>query len=79
MLCKHVTLSLILFVHYCEQVLMWHMSEICLPFSCLLVTSSFASTIVFNHFFTWMALGDVDLHFLLMFVRKASAIEEETI
>jgi hypothetical protein len=57
---------------------MWHMSEICSPFSCLLVMSSFASTIVFTHFFTWIALGDVDLCFLLMFVRKASAIEEET-
>jgi len=26
--------------------------------------------IVFHQFFTWIALGDVDLHFLLMFVRK---------
>jgi hypothetical protein len=80
MLYKHTALSLILFVCYCEQVLMWHMSEICSPFSCLLGMSSFASVpIVFRHFFTWIALGDVDLCFLLMFVRKANAIEEETI
>jgi hypothetical protein len=34
--------------------------------------------IVFHRFVTWIALGDVDLHFLFMLVRKASAVEEET-
>jgi len=28
-------------------------------------------------FLTWLALGDVDLRFLLMFVRKSIAVEEE--
>jgi len=81
MFSKHIALSSVLFVrYYCEQVLMWHMSEICSPFSCLLVMSSFASvSIVCRHFFTWIALGDVDLRFLLRFVRKANAIEGETI
>jgi hypothetical protein len=36
------------------------------------------TTVVFQQFFTWIALGDVDLHFSLMFVRKASATEEQT-
>jgi len=36
------------------------------------------TTIVFHQFFTWIALGDVDLHFSLTFVRKASATEEHT-
>jgi hypothetical protein len=32
----------------------------------------------FHKFFTWIALGDVDLHFSLMLLRKASAVEGET-
>jgi len=31
----------------------------------------------FNNF-TWIALGDVDLRFSLVLLRKASAVEEET-
>jgi len=34
--------------------------------------------IVFHCFFTWIALGDVDLCFSLMLVRKANAVQEET-
>jgi hypothetical protein len=29
-------------------------------------------------FFTWTALGNAELRFLLIFVRKANAVEEET-
>jgi hypothetical protein len=42
-----------------------------------LFTYNFSSiTIVFHRFFTWIALGDVDLRFSLM-VRIANAVEEE--
>jgi hypothetical protein len=34
--------------------------------------------IVFCRFFTWIALGDADLRFSLLLVRKASAAEEQT-
>jgi len=34
--------------------------------------------IVFHQFFTWIALGDVDLYFSLMLVMEANAVEEET-
>jgi hypothetical protein len=34
--------------------------------------------IVFHQFFTWIALGDADLHFSLILVRKANAVDEET-
>jgi len=33
--------------------------------------------IVFHQFFTWIALGDVDLSFSLMLVRKANVLEEK--
>jgi hypothetical protein len=32
----------------------------------------------FADFFTWVALGDVDVCFSLMLVTKADAVEEET-
>jgi hypothetical protein len=32
----------------------------------------------FRRLFTWIALGDADLRFLLILVRKANAVEEET-
>jgi hypothetical protein len=55
------------------------MSTICPSFSGWLITSNFSSVlIVFHQFFTWIALGDADLHFLLMVVRKANAVTEET-
>jgi hypothetical protein len=34
--------------------------------------------IVFRPFFIWIALGDADLRFSLMLVRKANAVGEET-
>jgi hypothetical protein len=33
---------------------------------------------VIQQFYTWIALGYVELRFLLMSVRKANAVEEET-
>jgi hypothetical protein len=33
---------------------------------------------VFCQFFSFIALGDVELRFSLMLVRKANAVEEET-
>ena len=56
----------------------WHMSTICSPFSSQLIMSNFSSIlIVFGQFFTWIALGDVDLHFSLILVTKAKAVEGE--
>jgi hypothetical protein len=55
------------------------MSTICSPFSSQLITSNFSSMpIVFRQFSIWIALGDVELCFSLMLVRKANAVEEET-
>jgi hypothetical protein len=55
------------------------MSIIRSPFPGWLSTYNFSSKlIVFCLFFTWIALGDVDLHFSLVSVRKTSAVEEET-
>jgi hypothetical protein len=55
------------------------MSTICSPFSSQLIMSNLSSTPnVFCRFFTWIAIGYVDLHFSLMLVRKANAVEEET-
>jgi hypothetical protein len=34
--------------------------------------------IVTHQFFTWIALGDVDLCLSLLLLRKTSAVEEET-
>ena len=49
------------------------------PFSSRLITSNFSSLlIVFRQFFTWTVLGDVDLHFSLLLVRKANAAEGGT-
>jgi len=45
--------------------------------SCWLITSNLSAVlIVFHQFFTWFALGDVC--FLLVIVRKAITVEEET-
>ena len=58
---------------------LWRMSTIHSPFSSQLITCNFSSIlIVFHQFFTWIALGDADLRFSLILVRKASAVEEET-
>jgi hypothetical protein len=47
-------------------------------FSSWLIMSHFSSMpIVFHQFFTWIALGDVDLRFSLKLVRKASPVKGE--
>jgi len=54
------------------------MSTIRSPFSTQLITSNFSSKIVFLLFFTWIALGDVDLLLSLILVTKSNAFEEAT-
>jgi len=54
------------------------MSTIHSPFSSQLIMSNPSSIlIVFRQFFTSIALGDVDLSFSLMLVRKANVLEEK--
>jgi hypothetical protein len=49
------------------------------PFSSRIITHNFSSIpIVFRRFFTWIALGDEDLRFSLILVRKANAVEQQT-
>ena len=56
-----------------------HLLTIRSPFSSWLITSNFSSKqTVFHRFFTWLALGDADLCFLLILVMKANAVEGET-
>ena len=58
---------------------LWHISPIRSPFSSRLITCNFSSVpIVFRRFFTWIALGDADLRFPLILVRKVNGVEEET-
>jgi hypothetical protein len=54
-----------------------HMSTIRSPFSAYYVYFLF-NTHCFRRFFTWIALGDVDICFCLILLRKAIAVEEET-
>jgi hypothetical protein len=55
------------------------MSTICSSFSGQLITPNFSPVLIVKHqLFTWTALGDADLHFSLMLVRKANAVGEET-
>jgi len=55
------------------------MSTILSPFSSQLISSNFSSIpIVFHQFFTWIALGDVDLHFSLILATKANIAEGGT-
>jgi hypothetical protein len=43
------------------------------------IAPNFSSVpIVFHQFFTCIELGDVYVHFSLVLLRKASAVEEET-
>jgi hypothetical protein len=56
-----------------------HVSTIHSFFSSQLITSNFSSIlIIFCQFFTWIVLGNVDIHFSLILVTKASADERET-
>jgi len=41
----------------------------------LIMSNSSSVPTVFCQFFTWIALGDVELYFSFMLVRKASAAE----
>jgi hypothetical protein len=55
------------------------MSTIRSPFSSQLISSNFPSVmIVFSQLFTWTALGDEDLHFSLILIIKANAVERGT-
>ena len=48
-------------------------------FSSSLITSNFSSIlIVFCQFFIWIALGDADLRFSLIWVTKTNAVQGET-
>jgi hypothetical protein len=70
-------LSQILHMPLWVSLILLHVSTICSPFSSWLITSNFPSIlIIFHWFFTWLALGDIHLHFSLMFVRISSAEEE---
>jgi len=52
---------------------LWHMPTIHSSFSSRLITSYFSSIpIVFCRIFIWIALGDVDICFSLILVRKAN-------
>jgi hypothetical protein len=55
------------------------MSTICSPFSSWFIASDFSLVLnVFHQFFTCIALGDADLCFSLLLVRRANAVEEKT-
>jgi len=55
------------------------MSTIRSPFSRQVIMHNFSSLVnEFCQFFTWTALGDVDLRFPLMLARKVNVVEEET-
>jgi hypothetical protein len=53
------------------------MSTIHSPFLSQLITSNFSSVVI-PRFFTWIALGDADLHLSLILVTKAKAVEGGT-
>jgi hypothetical protein len=85
MLSKYLALPLILSALSWIVFTLWasltfgHMSTICSHFSSRLIMSNFSPVpIVFYWFFTWIVLGNVDLHFSLMLVRKDNAVEKET-
>ena len=62
-----------------ENLTLCRVSTIHSPVSCQLITTHFSSIlIVICQFFTWIVLHDVDLCFSFMLVRKANAVEEET-
>jgi hypothetical protein len=48
-------------------------------FTSQLITPNFSSIpVVFRRFFTWIALGDVDLHFSLILVTNVNVVEGGT-
>jgi hypothetical protein len=67
--CKYVSMS--------KSNLM--MSAIHVPFSSWVITSNSSLVLtVFRQFFTWITLNNTDLHFLLILVTKANAVEGTT-
>ena len=49
------------------------------PFLGQFIASNFSSVpVAFHRFFIWIALGDLDLHFLLVLLSKVSSVEEGT-
>jgi len=62
----------------CESLTLQRISTIHLPFSNQRNTSNFCSKLVFLRFFTWIAVGDVDLLLSLILVTKAHAVEAAT-
>jgi len=55
------------------------MSTIRSPFSCQFILPNFSTVlIVFHQLFTWIALGDADMHFSLILIIKVNAVEERT-
>jgi hypothetical protein len=51
------------------------MSTIYSAFQVQLIISNFFSTLIVHQFFTWIALGDLELHFSPMLVRKAKLLK----
>ena len=69
-------LSRIVWILIWAHLTLQHMSKICSPSASLLITPNFSSIlIVFHQFFTCIALGDVGLHFSLIFIAKANDYE----
>jgi hypothetical protein len=66
--CKYATMS---------KLNISYMKHFIHPIWSCFIASNFSSVpIVFHHFFTWIAVGDADLHCSLMLLRKASAVED---
>jgi len=65
---------------YSETVLTFWISLVfCSSFSSKLIMSNFSSLLIVSRwFFTWIALGDVDLCYSLMLAWKTNTGEEET-
>jgi ABC-type glycerol-3-phosphate transport system permease component len=62
-----------------ESNIVAYVSTVRSPFSSRLIAYNFSSIpIAFRRFITWIALGDADLCFSLILVRKANAVEVET-
>jgi hypothetical protein len=72
-------LSRILCIIPQASVTLEHISTIRSPFSHHIITLNFSSIpIAFRQFFTRISLGNADLHFSHILVRKANAVEEKT-
>jgi len=73
-----LTLSGIIRMLIWESLTLQHLSTIPSPLSNLLITPNFSSIQnVLHQFFTWIALGDVDLCFSLLLVTKPMPLKGE--